>query len=74
MTEDLVHAAVPCGEMGCAEMKQFIEDHLVLRCPYAGQPELQEKCQRLREGYLAACHADPSPADRRNDKPVAEYK
>lgn len=50
-----VRSAVLCGEMGCAEMADFISRHRRLRCPYMGRVEDPEgACRRLREEYQAA--------------------
>jgi len=54
VTENDIRTAVLCGEMGCGDMRQFILGHPDLRCPYANQPDGQEKCERLREAYVAA--------------------
>jgi len=53
-TENDIRTAVLCGEMGCEDMRQFIENHPVLRCPYADRPDGRERCERLREAYQAA--------------------
>ncbi len=58
VTEADITSGVLCGEMGCREMKEFILNHPVLRCPYGRFPDGEDRCARLREEYRAAIGRD----------------
>ncbi len=40
--------------MGCGEMKDVIEAHTDLACPYAGHENGAERCAHIREVYAGA--------------------
>lgn len=56
-TERDIKAAVLCGEMGCEDMREFILNHPVLRCPYGALPDGRDRCRTLREEYREAISA-----------------